>query len=365
MNVLFSGNPESFWFRWLKQYLAGVLVVSFIGVLLWFLQAYVDYRITAVVLLLSVSLCSFYLEIVPLLLLAVSSALLFNFFFIPPLYTFHIDTAEDGLLFFMYIVLAFVHAVLSTRIRAAESKARDKEDKEKAIALYNTVLNSLSHEMRTPLSSLIGAADTLAESGSLLNEEDRKHLYAVISESGLRLNRHVDNLLNMSRMEAGMLKINPDWCDVNELVSTCIQKYLSQKAVHNVRFEPDHNLPYCRIDAGLIEQVLANLLSNAVNYAGEEARIEISVAWQDGNLLIAVSDNGPGLSAADAEAVFEKFYRLPGAKRTGTGLGLSIARGVAEAHGGKLKAIPVHPKGVAFVLSIPTEASYVNKLKHE
>jgi two-component system sensor histidine kinase KdpD len=353
------------WYRWLKQYLVGLTVVSVVGAVLWSFPVHVDYRITAIVLLLSVSLCSFYLAIAPLLALALSSALLFNFFFIPPLYTLHIENAENGLLFFIYIVVGFVHAVLSTKIRAAESRARDKEEKEKAIVLYNTVLNSLSHEMRTPLSSLIGAADTLAESGKLLNEEDRRHLYTVISESGLRLNRHVDNLLNMSRMEAGMLKINPDWYDVNELVTACIHKYLSQKPAHEVSFVPDHNLPFFRFDAGLMEQVLANLLSNAVNYAGEHARIEISVAREEGDLVLMVADNGAGLNVAEAETVFEKFYRLPGAKRTGTGLGLSIARGVAEAHGGSLKAVPLQPVGVAFVLRIPSETSFVNKLKHE
>lgn len=355
----------SVWRKWVVQYIVALLLVIAAALGCDFFQPWIDYRITALVLLLCVSLCSFFMGILPLLLLSLSSGLMLNYFFIPPIHTLHIDNAEGSLLFFMYLIVALLHGVFSTRIRAAEAKSRDKEEKEKSIQLYNAVLNSLSHEMRTPLATLIGAADTLHENGEVLNEEDRRRLYEVITESGLRLNRQVENLLNMSRMEAGMLGLKQDWCDVNELIQTCLDKYVPPDKLKRVHFEPDPLLPYFLLDAGLIEQVLANLLHNALQYAGEKAQIGVTIKAADAGLELAVSDDGPGLGSSELDRIFDKFYRVPGNPSAGTGLGLSIARGIAEAHGGNLQVLAKKPRGLVFMLKVPAQSSHVNKLKHE
>lgn len=305
------------------------------------------------------------MAIAPLLLLALSSGLLLNYFFIPPLRTLHIENAEDSLLFFMYLIVALLHGVLSTRIRAAEAKSRDKEEKEKTIGLYNTVLNSLSHEMRTPLATLLGAADTLNDPGSRLEEVDRSRLYEVIAEAALRLNRQVDNLLNMSRMEAGKLRLKMDWCDLNELVWTCLEKYVPVIEHARVRFTPDQDQPYYYADAGLLEQLLSNLLLNALQYGGAQATIEIMVCESKSGFKLSVADNGPGLEPEEMQRVFEKFYRRPGNTVAGTGLGLSIAKGIAEAHNGQLRVDKGIEGGLVFTLEVPADKSHLNKLKHE
>ncbi len=353
------------WQRWFIQFSAALLTVLAVAWICQVLQPLIDYRITALVLLLCVTLCSFFMAIVPLLVLSLSSGLLLNYFFIPPLYTFHIENAEDSLLFFMYLIVALLHGVLSARIRAAEARSRDKEEKEKTIRLYNTVLNSLSHEMRTPLATLLGAADTLNDKQTRLGAEDRSRLHEVIAEAALRLNRQVDNLLSMSRMEAGMLRPKLDWCDLNELVSTCIEKYVPPEDCFRIVFQQDPDQPYFQADEGLLEQVLSNLLHNALQYAGSDAVIEIEVKENAEGFGLCVSDNGVGLNPSELDRVFEKFYRRPGNTNAGTGLGLSIAQGIAEAHGGRLRVTSRNGGGLIFTLEVPSAKSHLNKLKHE
>ena len=169
-------------------------------------------------------------DIFPVLLTAVLSGLILNYFFIQPLFTFHITNTEDILLFLMYLIIALVNAVLTFKIREAEKKARDKEEKVKTIQLYDTLLNSLSHELRTPIATIVGSIDILKENRNKLSETSQKELLEEIDKASIRLNRQVENLLNMSRLETGMLKLKRDWCDVNELIYTVIQKKYFRKA---------------------------------------------------------------------------------------------------------------------------------------
>ena len=169
-----------------------------------------------------------------------------------------------------------MNAVLTFKIRRAENKARDREEKENSLRLYNTLISSLSHELRTPISAMIGALDTLKENKDTLSAENQTELFAVLENASIRLNRQVDNLLNMSRLESGMLKLNIDWCDLGELIHGVIQKF-SQSGKVNIEFHPGENLPFFRLDAGLIEQVVYNLVHNAFQYTPEHTTIKIEV----------------------------------------------------------------------------------------
>jgi two-component system sensor histidine kinase KdpD len=144
----------------------------------------------------TVSISAMIFNIWPVLLGAALSACIWNFFFIEPLFTFHIHEAEDFLTFLMYFVIAFINAVLTFQIRKAEQKARDKEDKEKEVKLYNTLFNSLSHELKTPLSTILGSVDILKENRSKLSEDQQSDLLLEIDKSAHRLKRQVENLLN-------------------------------------------------------------------------------------------------------------------------------------------------------------------------
>lgn len=339
-------------------------MVLFISMVCYAFIDYVGNKLVALLLLMTVSLLAMLFDILPVLVAAALSALIWNFFFIPPLYTFHIHNAEDLLLFLMYFVIASVNAVLTFKIRHEESKSRDREEKEHTIKLYNTLLNSLSHELRTPISAIIGAVDTLNEYKDKLSASHQAELLSQIEKAGIRLNRQVDNLLNMSRLETGTLKLNVDWCDINELINNVIQKS-ELKEEQNIAFLPNEKLPFYKIDRGLIEQVLRNLIHNAILYSSDRSTITIEALNQDECCVIIVSDDGKGIPEQEIPLVFDKFYRGPHTKAGGSGLGLSIVKGFVEAHGGCVKLENNVEGGAKFTIEIPAETTYINNLKNE
>jgi two-component system sensor histidine kinase KdpD len=330
----------------------------------FFCSRFIGYETVALVLLVTVSIIAMLFDILPVLCAAVLSALIWNFFFIPPILTFHIDSAQDLLMFLMYFFIALLNAVLTFKIREEKKKSRDKEEKENTIKLYNTLLNSLSHELRTPISAIIGAIDTLKENKEKISVSNQNELLNQIDIASIRLNRQVENLLNMSRLETGMLKLNIDWCDTNELINAVIQK-LTITPKQRILFEPNENLPLMKFDRGLMEQVLQNILYNAINYTPEETKIEIIAKENLGKCVISVSDNGNGIPESDIKYIFDKFYRLPHTKTGGSGLGLSIVKGFVEAHNGNVNVENIKSGGVIFEIEFPVETSYINNLKNE
>lgn len=343
-----------------------MVLVFVVSIICFFLPKYIDYRITALVLLMTVSFVAMLFDILPVLLTAVLSGLILNYFFIQPIFTFHITDTEDILLFLMYLIIALVNAVLTFKIREAENKARDKEEKVKTIQLYDTLLNSLSHELRTPIATIIGSIDILKENKNKLSETNQTELLEEIDKASIRLNGQVENLLNMSRLETGMLKLKQDWCDINELIYTVIQKSDSIKHNHTIHFIPNEKLPLFKLDAGLIKEIIQNLVTNAIQYTPEYTIITIDVQYQSDCCVLSVSDTGNGFPENEIQFAFDKFYRLPNTKTGGSGLGLSIVKGFVEAHNGtiRLENNSSH-SGACFTISIPTETSYLNHLKNE
>ena len=342
-----------------------IALVFTVSIICFFSLKYIDYRITALILLMTVSIVAMLFEIIPVVVTAILSGLILNFFFIQPLYTFHITNTEDILLFLMYFIIALVNAVLTFKIREAEYKARDKEEKEKTIKLYNTLLNSLSHELRTPIATIIGAIDALKENKNKLSETNQNILLDEIDTATIRLNRQVENLLNMSRLETGMLKLKLDWCDSNELIYGVIQKTATIKNNHTIHFIANEKLPLFKLDAGLMEEIIQNLITNALQYTPENSIIKIEVVHQNDSCVFSVSDNGNGFPESEIQFAFDKFYRLPSTKTGGSGLGLSIVKGFVEAHNGTIKLENNLNSGANFTVTIPTETSYLNNLKNE
>ena len=347
------------------QYTISISLVFFVSIICFSLSKYIDYRITALILLMTVSIVAMLFDILPVLLTAFLSGLILNFFFIQPLFTFHITNTEDILLFLIYLIIALVNAVLTFKIREAESKARDKEEKGKTIKLYNTLLNSLSHELRTPIATIIGAIDTLKENKNKLSEINQTELLEEIDKASIRLNRQVENLLNMSRLETGMLKLKQDWCDINELIYTVIKKITPIENNHAIHFIPNEKLPLFKLDAGLIEEIIQNLVTNAILYTPTHSIITIDAKYENDNCIFSVSDNGKGFPEKEIQFAFDKFYRLPNTKTGGSGLGLSIVKGFVEAHNGTIKLANNKNFGANFTVIIPTKTSYLNYLKNE
>ncbi len=312
----------------------------------------------------TVSISAMIFNIWPVLLGATLSAFIWNFFFIEPLFTFHINEAEDFLTFLMYFVIAFINAVLTFQIRRAERKARDKEEKEKEVKLYNTLFNSLSHELKTPLSTILGSVDILKENGSKLTAEQQLDLLREIDKSGMRLKRQVENLLNMSRLENGMLQLKLDWVDINELIHQLIQRH-EEFSDQRILYRSNEGLPLMKLDSGLLETVLDNIVYNAAQYTPDHLPVEIAVQCEDNRCTILISDSGPGFPEASMDHIFEKFYRLPESKAGGTGLGLSIVKGFVEAHGGRVEVKNKPQGGAEFSIHLPVETSFMHHLNNE
>ncbi len=304
-----------------------------------------------------------FFDIKPVLIAAILSAVLWNFFFIPPKFTFAIKNTEDILLFSMYFVVALVNAALTYKIRQYEKEESKREEKENTLKLYNTLLNSLSHELRTPISTIIGATDNLLAMADKLSELNKYELIHEISKSSLQLNRQVNNLLNMSRLESGFIKPKKDWVDTNELIYDVINQLkdtLQGKPVHVAIKE---NLPLFKLDYGLVSQVLYNLIHNAAIYIPKYAVITVRALSVADKVVLVVEDTGNGFPPKEINKVFDKFYRLENSGTGGTGLGLSIVKGFIEAMGGTIRLENMPEGGAVFTIEIPTQLSYVNVMK--
>lgn len=339
------------------QFLISIVFTLLIAGSCYLFTNLLGYRVVALILLVTVSLLAMLFEILPVLVTAIISALLWDFFFIPPKFTFLIQNPEDILLFIMYFVIALIHAVLTFKIRQFDKIEQKRVEKENTIALYNSILNSLSHELRTPISTILGATDYLQARNENLTVKIKNELISEISTAALRLNRQVENLLNMSRLESGRYQLKKDWCDVNELIYGVVKQLNDLSKDHKIQIDLLHPLPLCKVDAGLMEQVVYNLIQNAIAYIPKDGTIKISGTASENHLFLVIEDNGPGFPEHEMSYVFDKFYRLKSTKTGGTGLGLSIVRGFVEAHQGKVTLENKKDGGAKFNISIPCEIS--------
>ncbi len=469
------------------------LIVSVSGVC-YLLSGTIGYQTTALILLLTIAFLSLFVEIRSILFSALLSSLIWNFFFIPPRYTFSIGTLQDELMFVSYFIIAIITGILTVRIRNREERATalftltkelasattqhevaeaavkniaqyftsdvaiflsqpdgdmfteahpnsmysvdEKEfgaaawvywnekkagkftgmhpsvsatyfpitgpryplgvigikekrgtqftvDQESLLQifiaqisstlereqlneitkrtvvyaesekLYRTLFNSISHELRTPIAAIISASETLSQ-------KFQAEFIVEIQTAGERLNRLVENLLDMTRLESGQLAPKIDWCDVNDLFRSSLQKLGKDFSSRRVSIAIPEGMPLVKLDFGLMEQVFTNLLFNAALYTPPESVIMLSAKIENKNCIFTVSDNGPGFPAETLKHLFEKFYRVPGSRTGGTGLGLSIAKGFVEAHKGTITATNRSSGGAEFVISIPVETHLSN-----
>jgi two-component system sensor histidine kinase KdpD len=483
----------------LNQYFAALLLITVTSGIFFLIKEFVGYQVVSFVLLFVVSILAFFLGTGPILLAATLSSLIWDFFFIPPSYTLHVERPEDMLMLGMFFIIALLNGVLTSRVRRQEMKIRIREERTHALyklakelsitsgiedvlalavrdiqkyfnmesaiflkneanqleaqtrhntalvfteselsvadwtfrhsakagkysdtlpagiytfyplkgnsdnmgviavkhpkvftqgeeqfwegflpqisgkiereflrmvarnafvlnesdKLYKTLFNSISHELRIPVATIMGASDTLIAQEYL--PETRTVLYQEINTAALRLNRLIENLLNMSRLDSGMLTLRIDWCDLHDLVNKVTQALsteLKPFALHCVL--PD-DMPLVQLDFGLMEQVLHNLLLNATQHAPEGSNIRIKFFYDNGFLVIQVMDRGTGFLDTDLPMVFNKFYRGELAVAGGTGLGLSIVKGIVEAHKGTIIAENRENGGARFSIKIPTK----------
>jgi two-component system sensor histidine kinase KdpD len=239
--------------------------------------------------------------------------------------------------------------------RMAWTERHDRARMEvEAERLRTAILSSLSHDLRTPLGSIEGAASSLLHDGDALPAPVRREMAETIVGESRRMTRLVANLLDMVRVEAGGLAVHKAWQPLEEALGVALVRLEDRLAEHPVEARLPRELPLVPIDELLIEQVFLNLLENAVKHTPAGTPVTVSAWEEDGAVTVEVADRGPGVPAGSEESVFAKFYRAPGAEpASGAGLGLTICRGIVAAHGGRMWVQPSPGGGAAFRFTLP------------
>jgi len=244
-------------------------------------------------------------------------------------------------------------AIERTNLASSIEEARIMTETEQ---LRSALLSSISHDLRTPLVSIIGSATSLSTFGDTLSEDNRRELLDTVLEEAERLNRFVQNLLDMTRLGYGALKPKRDWVDLRDVVGTAIERLKSTLTPYTVVTDVKPGLPLLYVDPVLIEQVMVNVLDNAAKYSPAAGSIQIRAFVRDEKAVIQVVDSGPGIPEGEREMIFDMFYRVKAGDNriAGTGLGLAICRGLMQAHGGTIVALPGdHGRGACLEFTLP------------
>ncbi len=483
----------------IRQYFLASLIVFLTATICFFIKEFIGYQVVSFALLFVVSTLAFFFGTGPILVAATLSALIWDFFFIPPPYTLHVDKPEDMLMLIMFFIIALLSGVLTSRIKRQEMKIRIREERTNALyqltrelstatgveeviviakndikkyfnlksrillknddnklayvnqkdtdftlskndlsiaewtyhhsakagkhtdtlpsgsftfyplkgnqmnlgviaiqqeivftqgeeqfwetfisqisgkfereylrnmakqafvlnesdKLYKTLFNSISHELRIPVATIMGASDSLITTRH--PEEITKELSNEIFKASKRLNRLIENLLNMSRLESGRITLRLDWCDIHDLINKVTESLKEELKSFSLHVVIPDDMPFVKMDFGLMEQVLYNLMYNATQYASSSNNLRVKAFYDNGIMTLQVMDRGPGFPAKEISLIFNKFYRVEGSGVGGTGLGLSIAKGFTEAHKGTITVENRQNGGAKFTIKIPTE----------
>jgi two-component system, OmpR family, sensor histidine kinase KdpD len=492
----------------IRQYFVINIYVILTAIICFLAKDYIGYQVVSFVLLFLVSILALFYGTGPILLAATLCALIWDYFFIPPRFTLHIERPVDMLMLLMFFIIALMNGILTSRVRRQEKRIRIREERTNALyqltrelslavgleevskiairyiqkyfsldcaiilknklnqledkvrhetnlnltenelsiaawvfkhsakagkntdtlpsteytfyplmgdnnmgvvvvrhlnlftqgeeqfweaflsqisgryereflrttarkayilnesdKLYKTLFNSISHELRIPVATIMGASDTLLSQS--YPEETKLKLYTEINTASVRLNRLIENLLNMSRLESGRITPRPDWCDVHDLANKVAENLKQELGTFKLSTVIPVDMPLVYIDFGLIEQVLHNLVLNATQNAPTGTNIRIKFFYELDTLTIQVMDRGKGFPSSEIGEIFNKFYRGRDAKTGGTGLGLSIVKGFVEAQGGTVIAENRQNGGALFTIKIPVRISEMNQFSKQ
>ncbi|MDR3691987.1 MAG: sensor histidine kinase KdpD [Fimbriimonas sp.] len=244
-------------------------------------------------------------------------------------------------------------AVERTNLAKDSHQAMLQVEKER---LRNSLLSSVSHDLRTPLTIISGAADRLRESVHLTDSRDLELAQAIAVESE-RLGRQVRNLLDMTRLDSGGVELNREWQSIEELVGSALSRTEHLLQCHIVKTELAADIPLLMVDGVLVEQAIVNLLENAARHTPAGTEVKVSAHTTPGQVILEVANNGPCLAEGEEDRIFDKFYRTSPKATQGFGLGLTICKSIMEAHGGTIRAINNQEGGVSFMMTLPMSES--------
>ena len=266
--------------------------------------------------------------------------------FSPPLTLKSSEEARFLAAFAQQGALALHRTSLKKQAEEAALKARVEE-------MRSALLSTVSHDLRTPLAAITGAATTLRDTSLLANRPQQRELLDTICEEADRLERLVRNLLDMTMVESGALPVKREWVPIEEIVGSALTRLESMLSGRSVEIMLSPELPLLSVDTVLLQQVFLNLLENAVKYTPAKSKIEIRAHAIGNSMVINVDDRGPGLPPGGDLRIFEKFFRADTSSVSGAGLGLAICRGVVEAHGGTISAENRVGGGTSFTITLP------------
>jgi two-component system sensor histidine kinase KdpD len=319
----------------------------------------------------------------PAVFASVVAFLTFDWFFVEPIH--HLSVSDPGewvsLLLFLMTAIVTGQLAAGQRQRAREAQQRERE----AVVLYSTLLvlaverdrlrqeanqaeilrrtdelrrallNAVSHDLRTPLASIMASASSLQQDDVVWTQQERQDFAQAIVDQAQRLNRIVDNLLDMSRIEGGSLRPDKRWYDMAALVDEVLGRLRPLTAQHRVVAHVPDDLPAVALDYVEIDQVLSNLIENATKYAPPATEIQVAVERTNGEVRVAIDDRGPGVPRSAVPHLFDPFYRVAAGtpRPAGLGLGLAVAKGLVEAHGGRIWVENRPGGGARFAFTLP------------
>jgi two-component system sensor histidine kinase KdpD len=278
----------------------------------------------------------------------------YNFFFVPPSGTFHVDDPQYLVTFAMMLAVGLIVSRLTETVRARAQAQAELAIQAETERIRNALLSSISHDLRTPLAVIVGASSSLAEGGERMAEEERRALAHSIFRESQGMSELVAKVLQMTRLESGGLTLERDWCSIGEIAAAVVRRLKPRLADHLVMVDMPGDLPLARVDGALIEQALANLLENAARHTPPRTLVRLRAHVHANELVVSVEDFGPGLPEGDLESLFDKFRH---GGRGGVGLGLAICRAIVALHGGRIWAERLPGVGTAFRFALPLETA--------
>lgn len=316
--------------------------------------------------LLVVFLCALWYGRGPSLVVGLLAFLSLNYYFTEPVHTFTVASTEDVMSLLVFLFIAEVTARLVTQLRAREADARreaqeasrlrreaaDAEMLRRTDELKSALLSAVSHDLRTPLASIRIAATGLLRNDVRPDDRTRRELLEMIDAEAGRLARLVGNLLDLSRIEAGVLRPDVEWRDLQEVIARAVDSLHHRLRDHRVVVDVPEDLPLVPLDFTQIEDVLVNLLDNAVQHSPPGTPIRVTAAQRDREVVVQMENEGPPVPVEAADQIFSRFYRAQRDRR-GLGLGLAICKGLVEAHGGRIWVERPGQAGARFAFALP------------
>jgi two-component system sensor histidine kinase KdpD len=285
----------------------------------------------------------------PAIVTSLLSVLAFDFFLIPPYLTLNVSDIEYLFTFAAFLAVGLIVSTLASKVRAQIIQRQTEK-------LHSALLNSISHDLKTPLVSITGALSTLLDNKSKLDARQQTELLRTACIESERLNRIVNNILDMTRTESGVLIISKKPCDFRDFIGACLEQLKDKIGSRNIKTNIPDNIPEVPVDFPYMLKALLNVIDNALKYSPDGSPIEIEASFAGDKVRVSVRDYGCGIANDDLGRIFDKFYRAQRAQNIpGTGLGLSISKNIIEAHGGYIRAENIPGQGAVFIIELPLE----------